>query len=109
MSLTPTPIAFKFGPYQMDMRAGELRRNGYKVRLQEKQFLLLAALAEQHGQVVSRDELKRHLWPGDTFVDFETGLNTAISKLREALSDDHQKPRFIETVPRRGYRFIFPA
>jgi Tol biopolymer transport system component/DNA-binding winged helix-turn-helix (wHTH) protein len=107
--MSPSPASYKFGPYRMDMRAGELRRNGYKVRLQEKQFLLLAALAGQHGQVVTRDELKRHLWSGDTFVDFETGLNTAISKLREALSDDPQKPRFIETMPRRGYRFIFPV
>lgn len=105
----PSPAVYKFASYQMDMRAGELRRNGYKVRLQEKQFLLLVALVEQQGQVVTRDELKRHLWSGDTFVDFETGLNTAISKLREALSDDPQKPRFIETVPRRGYRFIFPV
>ncbi len=109
MAPTPNPAMFKFGPYQLDLRAGELLRNGYKVRLQEKPMLLLAALAEQQGQVVTREELKGRLWPGDTFVDFETGLNTAVSKLRDVLSDDAEKPRYIETIPRRGYRFVFPV
>jgi Tol biopolymer transport system component/DNA-binding winged helix-turn-helix (wHTH) protein len=109
LALTPNPLVFKFGPYQADLRAGELRRHGLKLRLQEKPLQLLAVLAAQQGQIITREDLKRHLWAEDTFVDFETGLNTAVSKLRDALSDDAQKPRFIETVPRRGYRFIFPV
>lgn len=96
----------KFGPYLLDMRAGELRKNGSRIRLQEKPLRVLAALAEQQGEVVTRDELRKRLWPDDTFVDFETGLNTAVSKLRDALSDTAEKPRFIETIPRRGYRFL---
>jgi tetratricopeptide (TPR) repeat protein/DNA-binding winged helix-turn-helix (wHTH) protein len=96
----------KFGPYLVDMHAGELRKHGAKIRLQEKSLRILAALAERHGQMVSREELKKRLWPDDTFVDFETGLNTAVSKLRDALSDDVDKPRYIETIPRRGYRFL---
>src|SRR5580704_19374223 len=99
----------KFGPYLVDLRAGELRKFGSRVRLQEKPLQLLAALAERPGQVVTREELRRRLWPDDTFVDFETGLNTAVSKLRDALSDSTEKPRYIETIPRRGYRFLFPV
>ncbi len=98
----------KFGPYVLDLHAGELRKFGAKIRLQEKSMQLLAALAEQSGQVVTREELQQRLWPGDTFVDFETGLNTAVSKLRDALSDDTEKPRYIETIPRHGYRFLVP-
>ncbi len=105
---TSQPV-IKFGPYLVDMRAGELRKNGTRIRLQEKPLRVLAALAEQQGQVVTREELKKRLWPGDTFVDFETGLNTAVSKLREALSDNAEKPRYIETMPRRGYRFLAPV
>jgi DNA-binding winged helix-turn-helix (wHTH) protein/Tol biopolymer transport system component len=99
----------KFGPYLVDLRAGELRKFGSRVRLQEKPLQLLAALAERSGQVVTREELHRRLWPDDTFVDFETGLNTAVSKLRDALSDSTENPRYIETIPRRGYRFLFPV
>jgi Tol biopolymer transport system component/DNA-binding winged helix-turn-helix (wHTH) protein len=99
----------KFGPFVVDLHAGELRKFGARVRLQEKPLQLLAALAKQSGQVVTRDELRQRLWPGDTFVDFETGLNTAVSKLRDALSDSAENPRFIETIPRRGYRFLFPV
>jgi DNA-binding winged helix-turn-helix (wHTH) protein/tetratricopeptide (TPR) repeat protein len=88
------------------MSAGELRKNGHRIRLQEKPLRVLALLAERQGQVVTREELRKHLWPEDTFVDFETGLNTAVSKLRDALSDSAESPRYIETIPRRGYRFI---
>jgi TolB-like protein/DNA-binding winged helix-turn-helix (wHTH) protein len=109
MDPAPSPPTIKFGPYVVDLRAGELRKFGAKVRLQEKPLQLLAALAEQPGQVVTREDLRRRLWPGDTFVDFETGLNTAVSKLRDALSDSAEKPRYIETIPRRGYRFLFPV
>jgi TolB-like protein len=107
MQPLPRTPAFRFGSYEVDLRAGELHKNGAKIRLQEKSFRVLAALAEQQGQLVTREELKKRLWPEDTFVDFETGLNTAVSKLREALSDNAEKPRYIETIPRRGYRFIF--
>lgn len=102
---SPAPN-LKFGPYEVDTRAGELRKEGSKIRLQEKPLLVLQALAAQPGTLVTREELRKHLWPDDTFVDFETGLNTAVSKLREALNDDPEHPRYIETVPRRGYRFL---
>lgn len=99
----------KFGPYVVDLAAGEIRRNGSRTRLQEKPLRVLALLAERQGQLVTREELQKHLWPEDTFVDFETGLNTAVSKLREALADRADSPRYIQTVPRRGYRFLTPA
>src|SRR5271155_6288108 len=106
MEPATSPPTLKFGPYLVDLRAGELRKNGSRIRLQEKPLRVLALLAERHGQMVSREELKKRLWPDDTFVDFETGLNTAVSKLRDSLSDHAEKPRYIETIPRRGYRFI---
>src|SRR5579862_9469210 len=99
----------KFGSFEVDLRAGELRKNGTRVRLQEKPLRVLALLADRQGQMVSREELKKHLWPDDTFVDFETGLNTAVKKLRGALSDDADRQRYIETIPRRGYRFLVPV
>lgn len=105
---SPAPN-LRFGPYEVDTRAGELRKQGSKIRLQEKPLLVLQALAAQPGTLVTREELRKHLWPDDTFVDFETGLNTAVSKLREALNDDPEHPRYIETVPRRGYRFLAPV
>lgn len=105
---SPAPN-LKFGPYEVDTRAGELRKQGSKIRLQEKPLRVLEALAAQPGVLVTREELRKHLWPDDTFVDFETGLNTAVSKLREALNDDAEHPRYIETVPRRGYRFLAPV
>jgi eukaryotic-like serine/threonine-protein kinase len=109
MEPAPSPPILKFGPYAVDQVAGEVRKNGSRIRLQEKPLRVLALLAERRGQVVSREELKKHLWPDDTFVDFETGLNTAVSKLRDALSDSAEKPRYIETIPRRGYRFLIPV
>jgi TolB-like protein/DNA-binding winged helix-turn-helix (wHTH) protein/Flp pilus assembly protein TadD len=90
----------------LDLRAGELRRNGQRVRLQEQPFQVLAMLAEHPGEVVTREELQKRLWPADTFVDFDHGLNKAINKLREALGDSAESPRFVETVARRGYRFL---
>ena len=105
----PQPPSFRIGPYLLDLGAGELHKGGAHIRLQEKSLRVLPALAEQHGQVVTREELKKRLWPDDTFVDFETGLNTAVSKLRDALSDDAGKPRYIETIPRRGYRILIPV
>jgi Tol biopolymer transport system component/DNA-binding winged helix-turn-helix (wHTH) protein len=106
--LEPVPArpVIRFGPFVLDQDAGELRKGGSRIRLQEKSLRVLVALIEQQNQVVTREELRKRLWPDDTFVDFETGLNTAVSKLRDALSDVAEKPRYIETIPRRGYRFI---
>ena len=100
------PARIRFGLFEVDLESGELRRQGLKIRLQEQPIQVLAMLIEQPGQVVSREDLQKQLWPADTFVDFERGLNRAINKLREALSDDAVNARFIETLPRRGYRFI---
>ena len=99
----------RFGVYEVDLRAGELRKRGRKVRLQEKPFQILVALLERPGEVVTREELHRRLWPPDTFVDFDGSLNAATNKLREALGDSAEHPRFVETLPRRGYRFIGPV
>ncbi len=99
----------KFGPYVVDLAAGEVRKNGYRIRLQEKPLRVLVLLAERQGQLVTREELKNRLWPDETFVDFEAGLNTAVSKLRDSLFDSADKPRYIETIPRRGYRFLAPV
>jgi TolB-like protein len=99
----------RFGPFEVDPQSGELRRLGSKVNLQGQPFQVLAVLLERPGEMVTRDELCTRLWPADTFVDFERGLNKAINKLRAALSDNAGKPRFIETLPLRGYRFIAPV
>ncbi len=90
----------------MDLRAGELRKHGLRIRLQEQPFQLLAMLLEHPAQVVTREELQKKLWPGDTFVDFDHGLNKAVNKIRDALGDSAESPRFVETVARRGYRFL---
>lgn len=100
------PLRYRFGVFELEVRTGELRRNGVKVRLQEQPFLVLRRLLEAQGGMVTRDELHAALWPADTFVDFDTSLNTAIKRLREALGDSADVPIFIETVPRRGYRFL---
>ena len=96
----------RFGVFEVDLRAGELRKHGLRVRLQEQPFQVLALLLENHGEVVTREELQKKLWPADTFVDFDHGLNKAINKVREALNDSAESPRFVETVARRGYRFV---
>jgi TolB-like protein/DNA-binding winged helix-turn-helix (wHTH) protein len=108
MSEPARPSIVRFGLFEADLAAGELRKNGLRVKVQEKPFQLLALLLEKGGEVVTRDELREKLWPAGTFVDFDHGLNTAINKLREALGDRAENPRFIETLPRRGYRFIAP-
>ncbi len=102
-------LPIRFGIFEVDLQAGELRKQGYKVKLQEQPFQVLVMLFERPGEVVTREELQKKLWPADTFVDFERGLNRAINKLREALGDDADSPRFIETLPRRGYRFVAPV
>jgi DNA-binding winged helix-turn-helix (wHTH) protein/Tol biopolymer transport system component len=99
----------RFGIFEVDLRAGQLRRNGLKVRLQEQPFQVLAMLLERPGEVVTREDLHARLWPADTFVDFDQGLNAAVKRLRDALGDSAEHPRFVETLPRRGYRFLAPV
>ncbi len=99
----------RFGVFELDLNSGELRRNGRKLKLQEQPFQVLRLLLDQSGQVVAREKLKEALWPADTFVDFDHSLNAAIAKLRQALGDSAENPRFIETLARRGYRFIAPV
>jgi cholera toxin transcriptional activator len=99
----------RFGVFELDLSAGELRKNGVKLRLQEQPFQVLALLLERSGEVVTREELQQKLWPSDTFVDFDHSLNTAINKVREALGDSASSPRYVETLARRGYRFIAPV
>jgi TolB-like protein len=97
------------GCFEVDLRAGELRKLGVRIKLREKSFDVLALLLEHAGEVVTRDELKNRLWPADVFVDFDNNLNTAVTRLREALGDSAEKPRFVETLPRRGYRWMAPV
>jgi TolB-like protein/DNA-binding winged helix-turn-helix (wHTH) protein/Flp pilus assembly protein TadD len=101
--------ALRFGAFEADLDAGELRKRGLRVRLPQQAFRVLQLLIEHPMRVVSRDELRRSLWPADTFVEFDHGLNNAISRLRDVLDDSSKSPRFIETLPRRGYRFIAPV
>ena len=96
----------RFGPFEVDPCSGELRREGTKVKLQEQPFHLLQMLLKHPGEIVTRDQLQKEIWPADTFVDFNQGLNNAVKRLREALNDSTETPEFIETIPRRGYRFI---
>jgi Tol biopolymer transport system component/DNA-binding winged helix-turn-helix (wHTH) protein len=105
-SFEPRESAVRFGEFAADLQAGEFYRNGTKVRLQGQPFQVLALLLERRGRMVSREELRSRLWPADTFVDFEHGLNAAVNRLREALGDSAEEPRYIETIPRRGYKFI---
>lgn len=98
--------AVRFGVFQVDLATGELRRNGLKINLQEQPFQVLSLLLSRPGELVTREDLQRQVWPADTFVDFDLGLNTAIKKIREALGDSARNPRFVETLPKRGYRFI---
>jgi TolB-like protein/DNA-binding winged helix-turn-helix (wHTH) protein len=99
----------RFGAFDVDLRSGELHKHGIRLKLQDQPFQVLALLLERPGDVVTREELRQKLWPADTFVDFDTGLNSAIKKLRDVLADSAEEPRYIETLPRRGYRFIAAA
>lgn len=96
----------RFHVFEVDTVTGELRKHGLRIKLQEQPFQVLSLLLARPGELVTREELRKMLWPADTFVDFEHGLNKTINKLREALSDDKERPRYIETLPRRGYRFV---
>ena len=99
----------RFGLFEADLRTGELFRNGARVRLQEQPFRILSMLLEKPADVVTREELRERLWPADTFVDFDHSLNAAIRRLRDALGDSAENPRFVGTVARRGYRFLAPV
>jgi Tol biopolymer transport system component/DNA-binding winged helix-turn-helix (wHTH) protein len=101
--------ALRFGVFELDPKAGELRKKGMKVRLQGQPIDILVLLLQRPGEIVTREDLQKELWPADTFVDFEQGLNNAMKRLRAALDDDAERPHFIETLPRRGYRFIAPV
>src|SRR5437588_3348183 len=105
----PSLYHYRFGIFELDGRSRELRRNGVKLKLQDQPYQVLLKLLEHAGQVVGRDELRSALWAADTFVDFETGLNTTIRRLRETLGDSAENPTFIETIPKRGYRFLAPV
>ena len=96
----------RFGFFEVDFKAGELRKQGCRVKLQDQPFQILMILLQQPGELISREELRQKIWPADTFVDFDQGLNNAIKRLREALGDDAERPKYIETVPKRGYRFV---
>lgn len=104
-----TSVRVRVGEFEVNLRCGEVRHRGEKIKLQERPFQILTALIERPGEVVTRQQIQQKLWPTDTFVDFEHSINTAVKKLREALGDDAENPRFIETLPRRGYRLIAPV
>ena len=108
---TPSPrkAIHRFGAYELDTRIGELRKNGMRIRCQEQPLQVLAALLERPGELLTREELRVRVWPEDTFVDFDHALNTAVKKIRLALNDEADSPRYLETAPRRGYRFIAPV
>jgi TolB-like protein/DNA-binding winged helix-turn-helix (wHTH) protein len=105
--MNPTRV-FRFATFEVDLDTAELRRQGLRIKLQDKPFQVLALLLERHGSLVTREELRQRLWAADTFVDFDAGLNTALNKLRAALCDAADSPDYIETIPRQGYRFIAP-
>ena len=106
---TSASAAVRFGAFELDLRSGELRKKGTRVPLQEQPFRVLARLLVCPGELVTREQLRQELWPADTFVDFERGLNAAMRRLRDALGDSAEVPLFVETIPRRGYRFIAPV
>ncbi|MGE0406862.1 MAG: transcriptional regulator [Candidatus Korobacteraceae bacterium] len=109
MSTQPRPKLLRFGVFEADPASGELRKQGRRIRLAAQPFEILLLLLERQGEVVSREEIRQRLWPEGTFVDFEHSLNAAVAKLRDALGDSAASPRFVETVARRGYRFIAPV
>ncbi len=114
-SSDPTPSRdnenrlLRFGVFEVDLAARELRKNDRRIRLQEQPFQVLVALLENAGKIVTREDLRQKIWPADTFVDFDHSLNTAVNKIRESLGDSASSPRFVETLARRGYRFIAPV
>src|SRR5215469_4458974 len=101
-------MSVRFGAFEVDLEGRRLLKRGIPITLREQSFQVLAALLERPGEIVTRDELRKRLWPSDTFVDFEVALNSAVSRLRDALGDSANSPNVIETVPKRGYRFVVP-
>jgi DNA-binding winged helix-turn-helix (wHTH) protein len=99
----------RFADFEVDLRRGELRRRGLRVRIQDQPFKVLLALLEKPGEVVTRDELRNRIWGAGTFVEFDHGLNAAVNRLRESLCDSAEEPEYVETVARRGYRFLAPV
>src|SRR5438094_5436296 len=106
MAEATAPVRLRFGVFEVDLRAWELRKHGVRLRLQEQPFQVLVMLLERPGETVTREELRNRLWRADTFVDFDHGVNKAVNRIRDALDDSATSPRFVETVARRGYRFI---
>src|SRR5215467_11639072 len=104
-----SPDRVQFGVFELDLQRAELRKSGVKVKLQEQPLKVLQVLLENPGQIVSREDLRRKVWPANTFVEFDQGLYSAMARLRDALGDSSDSPRFIETVARRGYRFVAPV
>src|SRR5664279_5510943 len=97
---------FRFGPFELSEREAELRKNGVRIKLQEQPFLVLVELVANPGRIITREDLQQKLWAADTFVDFEVGLNSVVRKLRQALGEDADHPQYIETLARKGYRFL---
>ena len=109
MAVSPAGDVIRFGLFELDLKAGQLNRNGSQLRIPQQPLQLLAVLLERPGEIVTREELRQRLWPSDVFVDFDHGLNKSVQKLRDALGDSASSPRYIETIPRVGYRFIAPV
>ena len=106
MEAAPSANAIGFGPFRLDLKAGELHKDGHRIRLQEQPFQVLKMLLERPGEVVTREAIRQKLWPNDTIVEFDHSINAAIKKLRSALGDSAEEPRYVETVARRGYRLL---
>src|SRR5947208_12975604 len=100
---------FQFGVFELDLQAGELRKRGIRIKIQEQPLQILGLLIECPGEVATREQIQRKLWRGDTFVDFDNAINGAVRRMRDALGDNSENPRFVETVARHGYRFIAPV
>src|ERR1700678_3120437 len=109
VAFSPAEDVIRFGLFELDLKAGHLSRNGTKLRLPQQPLQLLAILLERPGEVITREELQQRLWSSDVFVDFDHGLNKSVQKLRDALGDSANSPRYIQTIPRVGYRFIAPV
>ena len=109
MNTAQNPRIIRFGSFEADLHTRELRKHGLKLKVQEQPFQVLAMLLARPGELVTREEIRSRLWPQDTFIDFDHGLNAAVRRLRDALNDNAETPRFVETLPRRGYRFIAPV
>src|SRR5689334_13011719 len=101
--------AFHFGVFEVNLQTRELRKHGVRLKLQEQPFQILLTLLERPGEIVSRDDIQKRLWPENTYVDFDNAINSAVRKLRDALGDSPDNPRFVETLARRGYRFVAPV